>query len=266
MTLTLFDGPLATKAPHTVNYRLDGPEHRLLFTEFPRRVRALFGQETAVDSTRAMLLHETDHLPQLYVPRDDVRAELLEPAEHTTQCPFKGDAAYWSLRVGDRTAENAVWEYHQPTEEAHWLRGYLRVEFDAMDAWFDEDEEIDGHVRDPYHRVDVRRSNRHVRVVADGEVVADTHRPALLSETGLPNRYYVPLDDVRRGLLEPSATHTVCPYKGRASYHTLDVGGRRIPDAAWSYLEPLKNALKVRDHLCFSGDGVEVHVDGQRIE
>ncbi len=266
MTLTLSDGPLAAKAPHTVNYRIDGPDHRLLFTEFPRRVRALFGHQTALDSTRGMLLHETEYLPQLYVPREDIRAEMLEPSEHTTHCPFKGDAAYWSLRAGDRVAENAVWEYHEPTDEARWLRGYLAVEFGAMEAWFDEDEEIDGHFRDPYHRVDARHSRRHVRVVVDGEVVADTDRLALLSETGLPNRYYIPVDDVRRDFLEPSATHTVCPYKGRASYHTLRVGDRSIQDAVWFYPEPLENALKAKNHLCYSGESVEIHVDGRRME
>jgi uncharacterized protein (DUF427 family) len=150
------------------------------------------------------------------------------------------------VRVGDWIAENAVWSYLEPNDSAAWLRGYQSFFFDAMDAWFDEDEEIAGNLRDPYHRVDVRDSSRRVRVLADGQVVAETDRPRLLSETGVPNRYYIPPDDVRRDLLEPSATHSVCPYKGTASYHTLRVGGQRLPDVAWFYPAPLESAVKVR--------------------
>jgi uncharacterized protein (DUF427 family) len=208
-------------------------------------------------------VHESAILPQLYVPTDDVRAELLTATGHRTHCPFKGDASYWTVKAGDREAENAVWAYPDPFEPARWLSGYQAFEFNAMDAWFDEDEEIEGHLRDPYHRVDVRDSSRHVRVLAGGEVVAESDRPRILSETGIPNRYYLPPDDVRRDLLEPSATHTVCPYKGRASYHSLRLNGRRLDDAAWLYPEPLENSFKVARYLCFAGDDVDVEVDGK---
>lgn len=266
MTLTLGQGPLAADAVATVNYRVDGPEHRLLLHDFPRRVRGVFAGETVVDTTRAKVLHETNYLPQLYVPVADVRVELLESTGHTTHCPFKGDASYWTIRVGDRTADNAVWAYEQPIEEASWLHGYQAVYFDAMDAWFDEDEEIAGHFRDPYHRVDVRATSRRVRVRVADDVVAETDRAMLLSETGLPNRYYLPADDVRRDLLEPSATHTVCPYKGTASYHTLRLNGRRLTDAVWVYPEPLEDAGKIAGYLCYGGDGVVVEVDGEPVE
>lgn len=262
MTLTLAHGPLAEELPQETNYRIDGPEHRILFDEFPRRVRAVFESETVLDTRRGKLLHESGYPPQLYVPEDDVRDDLLERTDHHTRCPFKGEAGYWSVRVDDRVAENAVWSYPEPREGTEWLRGQLGFYFEAMDAWFDEDEEIEGHLRDPYHRVDVRDSSRRVRVRVDGEVVADTDRPKLLSETGLPNRWYIPPEDVRRDVLEPSATHSVCPYKGRASYHSVRVNGHRLEDAAWFYPEPLENALKVEGHLCFSGDGIETELDG----
>lgn len=264
MALTFSRGPLA-QTPADANYTIQGPAHRLLFEDFPRRVRALFGGEVVLDTRRGRLLHETGLLPQLYVPEGDVRGELLERTDHKTHCPFKGDAAYWSVRVGGRLAENAVWAYPDPNPESSWLRGYQAFYVRSMDAWFDEDEEIPGHLRDPYHRVDVRRSGAHVRVTVAGEVVAETDRPLVLSETGLPNRWYVPPADVRRDVLQPSATHTVCPYKGTASYHTLQVGGRRIPDAAWSYPDPLENALKAAGHLSFAGEGVQVEVDGQPV-
>ncbi|EST35564.1 hypothetical protein N566_17640 [Streptomycetaceae bacterium MP113-05] len=263
MSLTLPGGPLARRSSDTVNYRIDGPAHRLYQHAFPRRVRAVLGGRTVLDSVHGTLLHETGLLPQLYVPRDDVRAEFLTGTDHSTHCPFKGDAAYQSVTVGDRTAENALWHYPDPLPEAHWLAGLVALYFDRMDAWFDEDEEIHGHLRDPFHRVDVRPTSRDVRVVADGTEIAATRHAMLLSETGLPNRYYVPLRDVRIEHFGPSATHTVCPYKGRASYHSLHVGETVLPDTAFWYPEPLQDAARVGEHLCFLGDGVETRVDGE---
>ncbi|RCW46982.1 uncharacterized protein (DUF427 family) [Halopolyspora algeriensis] len=270
MALTLGGGPLATRPPGTANYRIDGPAHRLLRHDFPRRVRALFGGEVVVDSDSATLLHESNLLPQLYVPFTDVRTDLLESTTHHTHCPFKGDASYCSVRVGDRLAENAVWSYPAPTAEASWLSGYAAVYWASMDAWFDEDEEVFGHIRDPYHRVDIRSTSRLVQVLADDLVVAESRRAKVLSETGLPNRYYVPAEDVRPELLGPSATHTVCPYKGTASYRSLyrspgDADGGVIGDAAWSYPDPLDGAGAIAGYLCFVAEGVETRVDGVRV-
>ncbi len=263
MTLTLGHGPLAQEPRTKVNYRLEGPDHRLFFDPFPRRVRALFGGEIVLDSRNAMLLHETTLLPQLYVPMADLREDCLAGSDHTTRCPFKGRASYWTLQSGERSAPDAVWSYEEPTSEASWLKGYCALAFDAADAWFDEDQEIAGNLRDPYHRVDVRESSRHVRILAAGELIADTTRPKVLSETGLPNRYYIPPGDVRRELLEPSATHTVCPYKGTASYVTVRLGDRRIQDAAWFYPAPLEGALEAAGHLAFNARLVDIEVDGQ---
>ncbi|MGH2803228.1 MAG: DUF427 domain-containing protein, partial [Thermoleophilaceae bacterium] len=114
MTLTLSNGPLSGHPPDTTNYEVRGPEHRLLLQEFPRRVRAELAGETVLDTRRGKLLHETGHLPQLYIPDEDLRDDLLEPSDHRTHCPFKGDASYWSVRAGGRLAENAVWAYPEP--------------------------------------------------------------------------------------------------------------------------------------------------------
>lgn len=262
MSLTLRGRPLASAPPETVNYHIDAPGHRLLFDPFPRRIRAVFAGHTVLDSTRGMLLHESNLLPQLYVPRDDVDEALLAPTGTITHCPFKGDAAYWSLAVGQRTAGDAVWAYPEPTAAADWLRGYYAPYFAAMDAWFDEDEEVAGHLRDPYHRVDVRACSRRVRVVADGTVLADTRRSVVLSETGLPNRYYLPAEEVAPGMLAISATHTVCPYKGTASYRTVHTPSGPIADAAFFYPEPYDDARAIADRLCFLADGIETRVDG----
>ncbi|MUL43038.1 DUF427 domain-containing protein [Streptomonospora sp. PA3] len=258
MSLTLGGGPFAHDAPATVNYELRSPHHALYMHPFPRRVRAELGGRAVLDSERGMLLHETSLLPQLYVPAEDIDAKLLAPSDRTTHCPYKGDASYWHLRVGERVAENAVWAYPDPTPDAAWLRGYSAMYWDAADTWFDEDEPVRGHLRDPYHRVDTRPATVLVRVALGELVLARSARPKVLSETGLPNRYYLPPSDVRRELLVPSGTRTHCPYKGAATYWNLRLEDREIPDVAWCYANPLKDGLDVRDHLCFLHDELTV--------
>jgi uncharacterized protein (DUF427 family) len=252
MTLTFPGAPLASEPPVTTNYSIEGPRHRLLLHPFPRRVRARFAGEVVLDSTRGALLHESNILPRLYVPLEDVRADLLERTDHATHCPFKGDASYWSVRVGNRVAENAVWTYEDPIAEAAWLRGLVSVYPEHMDAWLDEDEQVTG-LRDPYHRVDARHSSRRIEVRVADDVVARSERPVVVAETGLPLRFYLPREDVL-GELRPSATTATCPYKGEASYWSLGA----IEDAGWSYEDPLESMLKARGHVSFDASKVEV--------
>jgi uncharacterized protein (DUF427 family) len=256
MSLTLSHGPLGKQRPAEVNYRVDGPARLLFFGDFPRRVRARFGDHTVLDTCGGRLLHESGLLPVLYVPDSDISHELLHPTDHTSHCPFKGDASYWSVRADGRTAENAVWAYPEPIPTSGWLRGHKAVSWEAMDAWYDEEEEVFGHLRDPYHRVDVRVTNRSVRILAAGEVLAESTRARVLSETGLPNRLYLPRDDVCV-TLRPSDTSTVCPYKGTASYWSTQTS----TDVAWSYEDPLEDAAKVAGHLCFLHDDVTLELD-----
>jgi uncharacterized protein (DUF427 family) len=199
-----------------------------------------------------MLLYESNIGPVLYVPDTDVRADLIERTDHATHCPFKGDATYWSVGA----AENVLWGYEQPIESASWLRGYVAPYWDRFDAWFEEAEQLRTKFRDPYHRIDVRDTGARVTVRANGEVVAESARPRLLFETGIRPRAYLPLDDVRVDLLVPSDKHTVCPYKGTASYWS--VAG--VPDAAWSYRDPIPEAGAIEGLVSFDGDGVEVEV------
>ncbi|MGH2969602.1 MAG: DUF427 domain-containing protein, partial [Solirubrobacteraceae bacterium] len=132
--------------------------------------------------------------------------------------------------------------------------------WEKADAWFVEDERVYGHLRDPYHRVDVFEASRPVRVTAGGAVIAESARAKLLYETGLPPRVYVPGADVAAGALVPAAKRTVCPYKGEATYWHVQAGGRRIDDAAWSFETPLVEALEVARHLCFDGEGIAVEL------
>jgi uncharacterized protein (DUF427 family) len=265
MTLTLGHGPLSGR-PALGNYEIDGPKHRLYFQDFPRRIRGELGGEVIVDSTRAKLLHETGLLPQLYVPVEDLRADALEPSDHATHCPFKGDATYRSARAGGRVAQDAFWLYEQPLPEAQWLAGHAGCYLDRLDRWLDEEDEVLHHLRDPYHRVDVRRTTRHVRVLAGDAVVAESTRALLLSETGIPNRFYLPREDVRAPLAGPTERASVCPYKGHATWWDVELAdGRRLADAAWSYDEPTGDADAVAGHVSFSGDELSVVVDGEPV-
>ncbi len=266
MTLTLSHGPLSAAPPPTVNYGLTGPAHKLFWHPFPRRVRALVGGETVLDTRNGHLLHETGLLPQLYVPAEDVRSHLLRPSDRTTECPFKGRAAYWSVEAGGRSVPDGVWSYPEPIADAGWLAGWYALYWATADAWFDEEEEVHGHLRDPYHRVDARRSGSTVRVLFDGTVLAETGRPVLLSETGLPNRWYIPPEDVRTDLLAESATRTVCPYKGTAHYRSFTGAGGPVEDVAWSYPEPLEEATRAGGFWCFDHERITTEVDGRAVE
>ena len=266
MTMTVGTGPLGHAPGGVFNRELPPLKGLIYFEDFPRRVRAELGGETVVDSRNAKLLHEHGLLPILYFPQDEVRMDLLEPTDHTTHCPWKGDAAYWSVRVGDRVAENAVWGYPRPTPDAPALNGYIAFYWHAMDRWLEEDEEMLGHVRDPYHRVDVLDSSRHVKVSLDGVVLAETDRPKALFETGLPVRWYIPPEDVRLDALVHSDTRTTCAYKGYASQLSVRVGGDVKPDLVWTYADPHRDAERIRGHLCFYNEFVDVEVDGEAQE
>jgi uncharacterized protein (DUF427 family) len=189
--------------------------------------------------------------------------DALEPTDHSTHCPFKGDASYWSVRVGDRVAENAVWSYPDPLDDAPPLAGYLAFYWNKMDEWLEEDKTAIVHVRDPYHRVDVLDSSRHVRVTVNGELVAETRKPRVIYETGLPPRWYFPPDDVRSDALVPSDKHTGCAYKGFASYYSVQAGGEEEEDLVWFYPEPQPDAARIKGFLAFFNERVDLEVDGE---
>jgi uncharacterized protein (DUF427 family) len=265
MSLTMRPGPLSTSPTPEVNYRVDGPAHRILFEPHPRRIRAELEGRTVLDTIGGRLLHESNILPRLYVPLEDFDASLMERTDHTTHCPFKGDASYWSLRAGDRVAENAIWAYEDPLPDASWLAGYASMYWDAADAWYEEDEQVVGHLPDPYHRIDVRRSSRHAVARAGDEILAETDTPVLLFETNLPVRVYFRPEDVRAGLLTPTERTTVCPYKGTATYWSVTVGGETIADAVWTYAEPLEEAQAIAGLQSFLADGIVVELEGAGI-
>jgi uncharacterized protein (DUF427 family) len=260
MTLTRLPGPLAGTDGQLTNYRLDGPAHQLLMHPFPRRIRAEFAGETVLDTRDGVLLHETGLLPQLYLPEADLRADLIERSELHTYCPFKGEASYYSVRVGDHVERDAVWYYPKPVDSAPWLKGYVALYWTRMDRWLDEDDEVFGHLPDPFHRVDIRATGQRVRVLAGETLVADSTHALLLSETGLPNRYYLPAADITAELVR-SDTRTVCPYKGRASYWSLRGPGGELADVAWGYEDPLPESARIAGYRSFLHDDLTVQLD-----
>ena len=224
-----------------------------------KRVRAFLGGEPVADTSRPMLVWEAPYYPTYYVPLADVRAEL-RPDGAVVRSPSRGDGRTFTVRSGVVEAPGAALRYeNSPIEE---LRDLVRLEWDAMDAWFEEDEEIFTHPRDPYTRVDILASSRHVRVEVGGATIAESASPRLLFETGLPVRYYLPKPHVRLDLLVPTATVTHCPYKGQAAYWSIRAPDGVHRDLAWSYRSPLPESQKIAGLIAFYNENVDIWVDG----
>ena len=262
MSLTLGTGPFG-KQPAGRFDVLERPDAVLYWEELPYRVRAVFERETVVDSRTVRLLHETERLPIFYFPEADVRGELLEPSGRETDEERKGRATCLSLRLGERVAPDAAWRFEHPVETAAFLAGHVAFVWRALDEWFVEDEQVFGHPRDPYSRIDVYKSSRHVRVLRDGELLAETRRAKMLVEAALPVRWYIPPEDVRTDLLVPSSHRTRCAYKGSATHWSVRVGDRVVEDLVWAYPTPQHDAEPVRDLLAFYNERVDLEIDGE---
>lgn len=240
------------------------PDYRIDFEASPRRVRVRFNGEIVADSIAMRLMREEGHLPVYYFPRADVRMDLLRRSDHRTYCPFKGEATHYDVTVGGKSSAHAAWSYESPLDEVAEIRSYVAFYWDRVDHWYEEDDEIFVHPRDPYHRVDVVFSSRPVRVVLGGETVAETSRARFLFETGLPTRYYIPPEDVQTDLLIPSETRTRCPYKGEAVYWSARIHRRIYEDVAWSYPDPIPECPRIKGYMCFFNEVVDrIFVDGE---
>ena len=226
-----------------------------------KRIRAYLGGELVADTTRPLLVWEKPYYPAYYFPAADVRTELLTPDAASLTRPAEATGAPSRSGPEARKRAGAALRYEQsPFEE---LRDAIRLEWDAMDAWFEEDEQVFTHPRDPYTRVDILPSSRHVRIEVDGVTIAETEKPTLLFETGLRTRYYVPMTHVRMDLLTPSESVSHCPYKGTAEYWSLRVGDDVRRDVAWSYPTPLPESQKIAGLISFYPEKVDVYVDGE---
>jgi uncharacterized protein (DUF427 family) len=267
MGLTSGSGPFGNQPAGDFNFTPAPATGSVLFFDpVPHRLRGFFAGEAVFDTLGARLLYETAHLPVYYVPEEDLRHELLEPSDKQTRCPHKGEALYRSIRAGDRFEPDAVWTYPEPIAPAAFLAGHAAFYWGKLDEWWVEDEQVFGHPRDPYHRIDTYRTTRPVRVSVDGKVVAESTRAVALFESGLPPRFYLPAEDVRMELLEPSEKKTRCAYKGVASYWHVRAGDTLHEDLAWTYPEPERDALSIRDLICFFNERVDLELDGKAQE
>jgi len=242
-------------------------------------VRARAGDTLVVSTGRPRLVWEPRRVvPSYAVPRDDVAGDLVPvvdpdvaPVEHPVplgagppvldpRTPFSTHSCPGTpltIRAGSDELVGAAFAPDDPD-----LDGYVVLDWKAFSQWYEEDEPVMGHPHDPYDRIDCLHSSRRVTLRADGQVLADTDRATLLFETPLPVRYYIPREDVATELLEPSSRHTVCAYKGQASYWSARVGDRALPDIAWTYEDPLHDALPVRGLVAFFTERLDLTVDG----
>jgi uncharacterized protein (DUF427 family) len=227
-----------------------------------RRIRVRLGDQRVADSNRAQLFvrYGPGGLPTYYLPADDVLPGIL-----VDEATGSHGQQTWTVQVGRKRAESAAWTHGDLTSATAALAGHVTFSWRQLE-WYEEDERVVMHARDPYKRVDTLRSSRRVEVRVAGEQIASTVRPLLLFETYLPTRYYLPFSDVRTVLLEASDTVTVCPYKGRARYWSVRVGDTFIPDLAWSYPDPVPESPKIKDLLCFFNEHVDLVVDGVKLE
>ena len=231
----------------------------------PKRVRVYFGGQLIADSTNVHLLRESA-VPAYYFPESDVKSGLFVPSKLVRNSPIRGDASFWSIKAGERVAEDAVWTYRKPVEGAEFLKGYVAFDWNKMDAWFEEKDQVFVHPRDPFLRIDSIHTSRHIKVILNGETVGETNDAVMLLEPGQPIRYYLPIADTRVELLRPSNTTSRCPYKGLANYYSVQVGGRTFEDVVWSYRAPTLESEKIAGMVSFYNEQVDaILIDGKEL-
>jgi uncharacterized protein (DUF427 family) len=229
----------------------------------PKWIRVKFGGQFIANSKEVLVVTETGRLPVYYFPKKDINLTLFELSDKHVEDPHKGAQFFWHIRSGARTAENAVWSFIEPPQEAEYLREHYAFSWDKMDGWYEEEEEVFVHARDPYSRVDAIPASRHVQIELNGVIVADSRRAVILYETGLTPRYYLPEEDVRLDVLHAIDLTTRCPYKGTANYWSATVNGKQYEELVWSYREPLPEVHEIAGRLCFYHEAVDaLYVDG----
>lgn len=232
----------------------------------PKRVRVLLGGLIIADSRRATLLRREDRPPVYYFPPHDVRQECLKRNGKTAQLTDYGEATCFTVSANGIERPGGACSLDAPVPGLEDLAGYITFDWNAMDAWFEEDEEIFVHPRDPRKRIDISPSSAHVRVHLNGETIAESHRPTLLFETGLATRYYLPRLDLRQELLVPSDHITYCPYKGEANYYSLRLGDTLLEDLIWYYRYPTLEAAHIAGLCCFYQERIGIEVDGELLK
>ena len=247
-------------------YVSDYPQHAVEaghVEPVPRRVRAIYADSVVLDTTRALYVWETPAYPQFFIPRADVDERVMVDEDHPHTLKL-GSARRYGLRVGEHSRAQAARLYVESPVKA--VVDHFRFEWAALDSWFEEDEAIFVHPRSPYARVDAVRSTRRVDVALDGVVLAGSGSPVMVFETGLPTRYYLNRTEVDFSCLEPSATVTACPYKGRTTaYWSARIGGELYEDIAWCYDFPTVGVAQIAGLVSFYNERVDIALDGRRL-
>ena len=257
-------GPHIPPLDHVVQYG-HAPGYVVFTMPVAKRLRVEVGGVTVADTRRGLILWESEHLPVYYFPLRDIRMDLMKRTDHASVCPYKGTAEYYSLAIGGRTVENMLWRYATPIPECPPIGDYAAFYWNKADRWLEEDEEVFVHARDPYKRIDCLQSSARVEISLDGVRLADSRRAVMLFETGLPTRYYLPIEEVSPGVLSTSDHATRCPYKGKAGYHHVTLGGKRHDNIVWFYADPVPEAGKIKGRVCFYNEIVDITLDGERL-
>lgn len=224
----------------------------------PKRVRARLRRQWILDTDRALLAWIEGSTPDYAIPFADVDAEM--ETGDVREDDRLGEVEDVALVLGKEHLTDAGVRVVKPPTGAQRLRDHVVFDWDAMDAWFVEDERQRGHPRDPYRRIDVHDTSRPVKVQVEGTELADSDRALALFETGLAFRFYLPEVDVSSEHLVPSETETVCAYKGQARYFHADVDGQRVEDVAWTYPAPEPGFGRLQDRICFHQEKVDMEV------
>ena len=225
-----------------------------------KRIRVYLGGEVIADTTSPKLVWEKPYYPVYYFPLEHVRMDSLIPTDHTKRSPSRGTAEVFDVKSNRHTAEQAAYRHtDSPIEE---LRDMVAFEWRSMDAWFEEEEEVFLHARDPYTRVDVLQSSRNIRVEVDGVTVAESDQPRILFETGLPARYYLPKTDVLFEFLTATDLSTVCRYKGTSRYWSINTTGDVHDNLAWGYDAPVRESQPIAGYVAFYNEKLDIYVDG----
>ena len=223
-------------------------------------LRGYVGGRLVFDTKRPLMVWEKPYYPTYYVPESDVVAGFVANGE-TKEMRGLGEGESLDLKTNGVNRERAALRF--PSSNIERLREFVRFRWDALDEWLEEDEPVYTHPRDPYTRIDILNSSRHIEIVVDGVKVAETHKPTILYETGLPPRFYMPLTDVDTELLTPTDAHTYCPYKGTAGYFSLTIGDNVHKDFVWIYRTPLPECQKIAGLVCFYNEKVDLYLDGE---
>ena len=263
MGLSWQQGPLGRDPNGTFLSATPMPERVLYLEPLRRRMSVRLGGSVIAQSDVAVILFEPARYPVAYFPISDVEPNVLQRSDHESAHADLGKTAWFNVVGGDgETKRRAAWQHVDPPAQAAVLRDTVAFAWHLMDAFYEEDERILGHAADPYHRIDIRRTSRHLVVRQGDRVVADTRAPLVLYESGFAPRWYVPRSDIPAEALHAVEGQTFCPYKGLASYY--DIGETR--NAAWSYRAPFEEVARIADLVSFYPERATITIDGEKLE